>query len=83
LDTSTMENNNITVSEDGNEQIITTDQSNNYYYFYLKEGVSKINGTRFSGEHSTLVIYTENVEDINIKALSNYFEYYSKFEKKK
>ena len=82
LNTSTMENNNITVSEGGDEKIITTDQSNNYYYFYLKEGVSKINGTRFSGEHSTLVIYTENVEDINIKALSNYFEYYSKFEKK-
>ena len=82
LNTSTMENNNITVSEDGDEQIITTDQNNNYYYFYLKEGVSKINGTRFSGEHSTLVIYTEKIEDINIKALSNYFEYYSKFKKK-
>ena len=82
LDTSDMENNNITVAEDGEEKVITTDQSNNYYYFYLKEGVAKINGTRFSGEHSTLVIYTENVEDINIKALSNYFEYYTKFEKK-
>jgi hypothetical protein len=82
LNTSTMENNNITVSEDGDEKVITTDQNYNYYYFYLKEGVSKINGTRFSGEHSTLVIYTENIEDINIKALSNYFEYYTKFEKK-
>ena len=61
---------------------ITTEQNKNYYYFYLKEGISEINGTHFSGIHSTLIIYTEKSEEINIKSLSNYFEYYTWSEKK-
>ena len=64
------------------EKNITTEQNKNYYYFYLKEGISKINGTHFSGVHSTLIIYTEKSEEINIKSLSDYFEYYTWSEKK-
>ena len=64
------------------EKNITTEPNKNYYYFYLKNGVSKINGTHFSGYHSALIIYTEKSEEINIKSLSNYFEYYTWSEKK-
>ena len=71
IDVDNKTSNNIT--EDKN---MTTEKNKNYYYFYLKEGVSKINGRHFSGEHSTLAIYTENIEEININALSDYFEYY-------
>ena len=41
------------------EKNITTEPNKNYFYFYLKNGVSKINGTHFSGVHSALIIYTE------------------------
>ena len=73
---------NTTIKNITEEEIIITEDNKNYYYFYLREGVSKINGTHFSGQHSTLIIYTENKEEINIKILSNYFEYYTWSQKK-
>ena len=64
------------------EQNINMDQSKNYYYFYLKEGMAKLNGTHFSGKHSSIMIYSDTVDKITLKPLTASFLYYYKSEKK-
>ena len=59
------------------QKIIDFDLNINYYYFYLKEGNGKINNFLFSGEGSSLIIYSDNSSSkINITSLSDYIEYY-------
>ena len=64
------------------EQNINFDQTKNYYYFYLKEGIAKLNGTHFSGEHSSIMIYSDVIDKITLKPLTASFLYYYKSEKK-
>ena len=64
------------------EQNINIDNSKNYYYFYLKEGIAKLNGTHFSGKHSSIMIYSDVVDKITLKPLTASFLYYYKAEKK-
>ena len=64
------------------EQNINLDNTKNYYYFYLKEGIAKLNGTHFSGEHSSIMIYSDVVDKITLKPLTASFLYYYKSEKK-
>ena len=63
------------------EQNINMDKTKNYYYFYLKEGKAKLNGTHFSGEHSSMMIYSEDLDKITLKPLTASFLYYYKSEK--
>ena len=66
------------------QKIIDIDININYYYFYLKEGVGEINNLYFSGNGSSLIIYTEKPSGkINITSTSEYIEYYSWNETKK
>ena len=59
------------------QKIIDFDLNINYYYFYLKEGNGKINNLLFSGEGSSLIIYSDiSSSKINITSLSDYLEYY-------
>ena len=58
----------------------------NYAYFYLKEGVGKINGLLFSGEHSTIALSfikknSQQKDKIKIECISEYLEFYYYFEK--
>ena len=65
------------------EQNINFDSTKNYYYFYLKEGIAELNGTHFSGEHSSIMIYSEVPKDkITLKPLTAKFLYYYWSEKK-
>ena len=64
------------------EQNINFDQTKNYYYFYLKEGIAKLNGTHFSGEHSSIMIYSDVIDKITLKPLTASFLYYYKSAKK-
>ena len=60
------------------QKIIDIDTNKNYYYFYLKEGIGEINNLYFSGNGSSLIIYTEkSSRKINITSTSEYIEYYS------
>ena len=74
---------------DNNENKITAEQNidfnttKNYYYFYLKEGIAELNGTHFSGEHSSIMIFSEELKDkIILKPLTANFLYYYWSEKK-
>ena len=59
------------------EKIINFTININYYYFYLKEGSGKINNLYFSGEGSSLIIYSDNPSgNIKITSLSEYIEFY-------
>ena len=59
------------------EIIIDFEERINYYYFYLKDGKGTINNLLFSGERSSLIIYSDNSNSkINIKSTSEYLEYY-------
>ena len=64
------------------EQTINTDNTKNYYYFYLKEGQAELNGIHFSGEHSSFMIYSDEVDKITLKPLTASFLYYYNSEKK-
>ena len=49
----------------------------NYYYYYIKEGKGIINDLRFSGNGNSLIIYSDNDNDIiNIKPESRNMELY-------
>ena len=57
------------------QRIIKFDIKINYYYFYLKEGIGEINNLPFSGNGSSLIIYSDNFSStINITSLSDYIE---------
>ena len=59
------------------EKIINFEKNINYYYFYLKDGRGKINNLLFSGESSSLIVYSNNSKSqINITSISEYLEYY-------
>jgi Mg-chelatase subunit ChlD len=59
------------------EKIINFEININYYYFYLKDGSGTINNLYFSGEGSSLIIYSDNPSGkIKISSLSQYIEYY-------
>ena len=58
-------------------------QNYNYYYFYLKEGIGEISGLHFSGVGSSIIIYSENTENFNVKPLTNYLEFYYSYENKR
>ena len=59
------------------EKIINFEININYYYFYLKDGSGTINNLDFSGEGSSLIIYSDNPSGkIKISSLSQYIEYY-------
>ena len=59
------------------EKIIDFETNINYYYFYLKEGNGAINNINFSGEASSLIIYSDNPSGkIKITSLTRYIEYY-------
>ena len=64
------------------EQTISIDQTKNYYYFYLKEGMAKLNGTHFSGLHSSIMVYSDQVDKLVLKPLTASFLYYYKSDKK-
>ena len=64
------------------EQIINTEKNKNYYYFYLKEGMSELNKTRLSGKHSSIMIYSPQIDQMNLKPLTESVEYYYRAEKK-
>ena len=64
------------------EQTISIDKTKNYYYFYLKEGIAKLNGTHFSGEHSSIMVYSDQVDKITLKPLTASFLYYYRSDKK-
>ena len=64
------------------EQTISIDKTKNYYYFYLKEGIAKLNGTHFSGEHSSIMVYSDQVDKITLKPLTASFLYYYRADKK-
>ena len=66
------------------ENNIEWEDNNNYAYFYLKEGTGTINGLHFSGEHSTLIVYSESKDSITIKpkSESENLKLYYYFEKK-
>ena len=57
-------------------------QKFNYFYFFLKDGIGKINNLHFSETGSIIIIYSEKAEKIIIRPLTNYVEYYYKFENK-
>ena len=60
------------------QKIIEMDININYYYFYLKEGTGEINNLYFSGNGSSLIIYSEKPSGkINITSTSEYIEFYS------
>ena len=49
----------------------------NYYYFYLKDGIGEINNLHFSGQSSSLIIYSDDSSDnIKITSLSDSMECY-------
>ena len=59
------------------EKVIDFEKDFNYLYFYLKEGNGKINNINFSGEGSSLIIYSENPSGkISISSLTPYIDYY-------
>ena len=59
------------------EIIINFEVNINYYYFYLKEGRGTINNLPFSGESSSLIIYSDNPNSqIKISSISESLEYY-------
>ena len=57
-------------------------QNNNYFYFYLKHGIGEINNFHFSGDESSIIIYSEKPIQISINSFTDYVEYYYKFENK-
>ena len=57
-------------------------QKFNYFYFFLKDGIGKINNLHFSETGSSIIIYSEKAERIIIRPLTDYVEYYYKFENK-
>ena len=59
------------------QKLINYTENINYYYFYLKEGNGQINNLPFSGESSSLIIYSNNISgNINITSLSESMECY-------
>jgi len=65
------------------EKIINIEININYYYFYLKEGRGQINNLYFSGEHTTFIFFSNNINDtIVIKSLTPSLEYYQITEKR-
>ena len=59
------------------EIIINFEVNINYYYFYLKDGRGTINNLPFSGESSSLIIYSDNPNSqIKISSISESLEYY-------
>ena len=58
-------------------KIINYTENINYYYFYLKQGNGLINNLTFSGESSSLIIYSNDTSgNINITSLSDSMELY-------
>ena len=64
------------------QQTISTESNKNYYYFYLKDGIAEINGTHFSGKHSSVMFYSAQTDKMNLKPVTKSVEYYYKSEKK-
>ena len=59
------------------QKTISLDGNYNYYYFYLIDGIGEINNLHFSGNRSSIIIYSaENKYNINIKPISQEIEYY-------
>ena len=64
------------------EKKINTQSSNNYFYLYLKEGSGEINGIHFSGKSSSLLLYSQNSIEINIKPINSIMKFYYLEEKR-
>ena len=73
---------NVPIKNSTVETTVNTENNKNYFYYYLKNGKAEINGLHFSEARSSLIIYTDKAETINIKPLTNDFEYYTWSEKK-
>ena len=57
------------------QKIIEMDININYYYFYLKEGTGEINNLYFSGNGSSLIIYSEKSSG-KINITSTFFRFF-------
>ena len=58
-------------------KIINYTENINYYYFYLKQGNGLINNLTFSGESSSLILYSNDTSgNINITSLSDSMDLY-------
>ena len=67
IDVSNLQSNKVT-----KETILYFDVNINYYYFYLKDGIGEINNMHFSGEGSSIIIYSEETtEKINITSVND------------
>lgn len=72
---------NMTKLEIKGEKILNFTENMNYYYFYLKGGYGQINNMPFSGDSSSLIIYSNDTSsNIKIKSFSDSMEcyYYNK-----
>ena len=67
----------ITSTKITSDKIVRMGDNNNYYYFYLKEGVGEINNLRFSEERSSIIIYSDDKNDLITISPKNTLEYYT------